>query len=334
MLCSRAESMRNALGLSEQDRVPTFDWALEAEAVGAVEPRSFVRRPACPRLYETPHDSWRQLWQRAGEWLGKQGEYARSAPALEVWAQCEGGHSIENSGHLEHWPGLAHSLRRGPRILTGLVAVQSTGAGHHGYPGATVVVETPSGGAAGALKLVQVLARQGIGGCLATQGNGGRWGIVKLIYSPCWYAADEERVFGVDWARWTGAPGDQNESKRLWCEHAGLAISQVMRELPPLCIDSVFFDEYAATDRLWLLSKPALLRLCAVSHEQLAAELARLGAEPLPVSDLQQHWNKTAARKRVAAMLADRGFQDEVQRHLDSIERAKARARRTKPKLS
>ena len=334
MLSNGDECMRDALGLFAGGRMHTFDWALEAEAVGTVEPRTFVRRLACPRLYETPHDSWRQLWQRAGEWLGKQGEYARSVSALEVWAQCEGGDSIENSSPLERWPALAHSLRRAPRILTGLVAVQSTAAGHHGYPGATVVVETPSGGAAGALKLVQVLTRQGIGGCLATQGNGGRWGIVKLIYSPCWYAADEQRVFGVDWARWTEAPGDQNESKRLWCEHVALAVSKVLLEFAPLCIDSLFFDEYAATDRLWLLNKPALRRLCAVSHEQLAAELARLSAEPVPVSDLQQHWNKMAARRRVAAMLEDRGFQDEVQRHLDSIERAKARARRTKTKLS
>ena len=43
--------MGNALGLSEHERVPTFDWALEAEAVGTIEPRSFLRKPACPRLY-------------------------------------------------------------------------------------------------------------------------------------------------------------------------------------------------------------------------------------------------------------------------------------------
>ena len=141
-------------------------------------------------------------------------------------------------------------------------------------------------------------------------------------------------MFGIDWARWVALPDDQNESKRLWCEHVALAVFKVMPEFPPLCIGSLFFDEYAATDRLWLLGKPALRRLCAVPHEQLAAELARLSAEPLPVSDLQQHWDKMAARKRIAAMLGDRGFQDEVQRHLDSIERAKARARRTKPKLS
>jgi hypothetical protein len=309
--------MRNVLGLSEQDRVPTFDWALEAEAVGAVEPRSFVRRPACPRLYETPHDSWRQLWQRAGEWLGKQGEYDRSVSALEVWAQFEGGHSIENSSPLERWPELARSLQGGPRILTGLVAVQTTGAGHHAYPGVTVVVETPSGGTAGALKLVQLLARQGIGGCLATQADNDRWGVVKLFYSPCWYAADEERFFGVDWARWTGAPDDQNESKRLWCEHAALAIAQLVREFPPLCIDSVFLDEYAATDRLWLLSKRQLRHLCDVPQGQLGAELTRLTAEPLPIAAFQQHWNAMAAKKRVVTMPEDGAFWDRVAQHFD-----------------
>lgn len=284
-------------------RVPTFSWALEAVAAGTAEPRSFVRKPACPRLYETPHDSWRQLWLTAGEWLGKQGEYDRSVSALEVWAQWEGGHSIENSSPLERWPELARSFRRGQRILTGLVAMQTTGAGHLGCPGVTFVVETPSGGAAGALMLVQLLAQQGIGGCLATQGDSGRWGIVKMIYSPCWYAADEERVFGVDWARWVEALGDQNESKRLWCEYAALAVAQVMRQFPPLCIDSVFFDEYAATDRLGLLSKQQLRHLCAVPKEQLACELGKLSAEPIPLTAFHQHWSAMADRKRVVEVL-------------------------------
>ncbi len=309
--------MRNALGLPTQERVATFDWALEAETVGAVQPRSFVRKPACPRLYETPHDSWRQLWQKAGDWLGKQGEYKRLVSALEVWAQFEGGHSIENSGPLERWPGLARGLRRGARILTGLVAVQTTAAGHEGYPGAIVVVETPTGGTAGALMLVQLLARQGIGGCLATREENDRWGTVKLIYSPCWYAADQERLFGVDWARWIRTPGDQNESKRLWCENVALAVAQVMRDFPPLCIDSVFFDEYAATDRLWLLGKQQLRHLCAVPKEQLAGELTNLSAQPLPLVAFQQHWSATAARKRMAEILEDNAFLDNIQRRLD-----------------
>jgi hypothetical protein len=309
--------MRTPFGLSEQQRVPTFDWALEAEAIGTAEPRRFVRRAACPRLYETPHDSWAQLWQRARTWLAKQGEYHRLVSVLEVWAQREGGQSIESSTPLERWPGLARSLRRGPRILTGLVAVQTTGAGQNAYPGVTVVVETPSGGPAGALRLVQLLGRHGIAGCLATQEDTGRWGIVKLIYSPCWYAADEERVFGVDWARWVGAPGDQNESKRLWCEHAALAIARVVPEFPPLCIDSVFFDEYAATDRLWLLSKQQLRHLCDVPQGQLGAELTRLTAEPLPIAAFQQHWNEMAARKRVVKMLEDGAFWESVAQQLD-----------------
>jgi hypothetical protein len=292
----------------------TFDWALEAEAVGTVEPRTFVRRLACPQLYTTPNDTWQQVWRKASGWLGKCGEYNPSVCPLDVWAQCDGGHSIESASPLERWPELARSLVVAPPISTGIVAVRTNAAGPLGYPGMTVVLETPSGGADGALMLVDLLGQQGISGLLANQAEGGRWGIVKLIYSPSWYAADEERNFGVDWARWVALPDDQNESKRLWCEHAALAVSKVMQELPPLCIDSLFFDEHAATDRLWLLSKPAVRHLCAVSHERLAAELARLSAEPLPLSDLQQHWNKIAPRKRMAEMLENGAFWDEVQR--------------------
>ena len=138
---------------------------------------------------------------------------------------------------------------------------------------------------------------------MATQADNDRWGIVKLIYSPCWYAADEQRVFGVDWARWIGAPGDQNESKRIWCEHTVLAIDQVVREFPPLCIDSVFFHEYAATDRLWLLSKRQLRHLCDAPQGQLGVELTRLTGEPLPLAAFQQHWNAMAGRKRVLESL-------------------------------
>jgi hypothetical protein len=152
---------------------------------------------------------------------------------------------------------------------------------------------------------------------LATKADNDRWGIVKLIYSPCWYAADEERVFGVDWARWIGAPGDQNESKRLWCEHAALAIAQVVWEFPPLCIDSVFFDEYAATDRLRLLSKRQLRHLCDVPQGQLGMELTRLTGEPLSLATFKQHWNAMAARKRVATMPVDDSIWDKIAQHFD-----------------
>lgn len=137
-----------------------------------------------------------------------------------------------------------------PSILTGLVAVRIAAAGPLGCPGMTIVLETPSGGADGALMLVDLLGQPGIGGCLANLAGSGRWGIVKLIDSPCWNAADEERMFGIDWARWVELPDDQNESKRLWCEHAALAVSEVILEIPQLCIDALLFDEHAATDRL------------------------------------------------------------------------------------
>src|SRR6266567_2784329 len=104
MLSNGDECMRDASGLFAQWRVHTFDWALEAEALETVEPRTFVWRLACPRLYATPNDTWQQVWQKAGEWLAKCGEYDPSVSALDVWAQCEGDHSIESTSPVERWP--------------------------------------------------------------------------------------------------------------------------------------------------------------------------------------------------------------------------------------
>src|SRR6266496_1542268 len=218
-------------GLFAEGRVRTFDWALEAELVGSKGNQVYVRKLACPRLYETPQDTWQGVWYRAGEWLGKHGEYESPTSQLEVWADRSGGRSIEASTTVECWPKLARDLRTGPRILTGIVAVRNSGAGSYGCPGLTIAIETPSGGATGALMLIERLGQRGIGGCLATQENNGRWGIVRLIFPPFWYAAGEERLFGVDWVRWASSDGDQNEGKRIWCEHAAVAVAEVLQEL-------------------------------------------------------------------------------------------------------
>lgn len=317
--------MGNEFDQFAQGRVNTFEWALEAEAVGTVEPRTFVRKLACPRLYATPSDTWQQVWQRAADWLGEQGEYEPHLTQLELWVQREGDGSIEASTTLEHWPDLAHGLRAGARIQTGMVAVRTSVGGLQGSPGVTIVVETPSGGAAGALMLVQQLGEEGIGGCLATQEAEGRWGIVRLIYSPCWYADAQDRSFGVDWARWARNPGDQNESKRLWCEYAVLAVNEAMREIPGLCFDSILFDEYSATDRLGFMSKAALRRLCSVEKNELLAELAKISAKAPAFSRFQRHWDKIAARKRIAEMVESEAFWDEIQRRAEIRTLAEAR---------
>jgi len=182
--------------------------------------------------------------------------------------------------------------------------------------------------------LVKQFTDKGIGGCLATKEAEGRWGIVRFIYPPYWYAANQERLFGVDWARWARTPGDQNESKRLWCEHAALAISEAMREIADACIDSVLFDEYCASDRLGLWSKAAVRRLCAVNRNELPVELAKISCKPLPFSAIQRHWKHMAARKRVAGMLENDALWDEVQRLCEARDLAGARIRRTKPNRS
>src|SRR5438876_173040 len=182
-----------------------------------------------------------------------------------------GSRSIETSTTVECWPKLARNLRSGSRILTGMVAVRSSVGGCYGCPGLTIVVETPSGGATGALMVVERLGQRGISGCLATQENHGRFGIVRLIYAPFWYAAGEERLFGVDWARWASSAGDQNEGKRIWCEHAAVAVDEVLQELPPQLIDSLLFEEHVAIDRLGLWSKAAIPRRQNTNPKEIGA---------------------------------------------------------------
>jgi hypothetical protein len=273
------------------------------------------------QLYAAPSDSWRQVLGRAQACFGRQGEYRRPQQSLEVWTQHGDGTVIESSTPLGSWPRLSRQLRQAARPTMGLLAVRTDEAGEKGYPGLTVVLETPSGGAAGAFCLMGKLGEHGIGGCLACAEHAERWGVVKLIYPPHWYATNRDTVFKIHWRRWLETSRDWNENKRFWFERATLAILEALKDLPSACCDSLFFDEYAASDRLGLVSDASLKRLFSSPAAELAEELIQLNSEPISLGanpgtgeegqsanaerftkeildDLQQIVRKSDARKR------------------------------------
>ena len=219
------------------------------------------------------HDTWLRLWQDVGRGLGKRGEYDRADKTLDVWGQFANHDSIEVSTDLNEWPVIAKEVRD-KKFTIGMVAVRLAADDLRGSPGVTFVVETPRGGSIGARILLNLLSSLGIGGVLARQEGRDRYGVVKLIYCPNWYAVTEDKIFGIDWSR----RSDEGESKRLWCEHVGGAVKRIKKEMPSALLDSLFFDCYAACDRLHELSDDARNKLADVDTTSLAEHLTALQA--------------------------------------------------------
>ncbi len=265
------------IGSGPVGMIPTFPWAVDAKQADGQNGK-WGRSCLAPDLYRFPDDSWRDVWFRAGASLSKAGEYVRQERQVEVWSAGSMGGSIEESAVLDQWPAIARRLKQQFPISLGLVASRTDALGVVGSPGATVVIETPGGGSEGARMLMAAFWANNIGGCLARQEDGDRWGVVKILYTPNWYAASGDAGFGVNWADWTNDPGDENESKRLWCEYAFVALQKVLSDVHPLCIDSVFLDEYAATDRLSSMGSIELNAFCEIPLGDLAMEIGKRGA--------------------------------------------------------
>ena len=221
------------------------------------------------------HGEWLSLWQDARQSMGKSGEYAQAERRLEVWGQFSQGGSIEISTVVEQWRATAEEIRA-QKFRIGLVAVRLPADDICGSPGVTIVVETPLGGSNGARILMNLLSSLGIGGILARQECKDRWGVIKLIYCPAWYAVTDDKTFGIDWSRRGTSAHDENEFKRLWCQHVVRAVKRITKEMPSALVDSLFFDCYALCDRLHEMSDAALNQLAATDWKMLARYLITL----------------------------------------------------------
>lgn len=244
---------------------------------GRAKPPEGSRWLLAPELYSGPKAGWREVLQRARALRAVQGEYRRATADLEVWSDHTDGRSLEWSGPLAEWPARAGELQASP-LTRGYVALRTTAAGDAGSPAITVVVESPGGGALGGILLVAALEKHGVNCGFGTVEGNGRWGLLKLFWTPHWYAGSSPFLFGLDWDRWLRADRDLNDNKRFWIEHMTHAVFRAIKELPSLCCDSVLFDEYLGCDRLGLLPAEEIRRLCQTPAERLASELQRLNS--------------------------------------------------------
>ncbi len=247
---------------------------------GRAAPPAGCRWLLAPEFYTGPEAAWREVLQRARALRGFQGEYRRAATELEVWSDHTDGRSLDWSCPLAEWPVRARELQASP-LTRGYVGLRTAAAGDAGSPAITVVMESPGGGALAGLWLSATLEKHGVNCGFGTVEGRGRWGLYKQFWTPHWYARSSPFLFGLDWDRWLRADRDVNDNKRFWIEHMTCAVLRAIKELPPLCCDSVLFDEYIGCDRLGLLPAGEIRRLCQTPVERLAPELQRLNATPV-----------------------------------------------------
>lgn len=229
--------------------------------------------PAKPTELDYPADSWAADWHQLSKRHGKKGQYARPPDGLEAWGQLHDGSSIQKSVRLGDWPDIVRAFA-GKRFSLGAFAVRQGAIRHEGRPGVTFVFASPNGGSRIARVAMGIFSHYNLGGALADSIQGDRWSSLTYLYSPHWYAASGDRSFGADWPTREKSEADDFEGRKLWCAGIEHAIRQVLAEVPAACVDSVYFDSYAANDRLDLLSERQLKGLARTKAEDLEKVLS------------------------------------------------------------
>lgn len=261
----------------------TSPWATGTTEAGFMKERksvgvSYVIRKCISReIYITPDDRWQQVWGAIRDRMQCIGEYRRPEAAIEAWLRTRKGDSIEESIGFDAWPTLSNRILAGNPTMW-LIAVRTSETSENGFPGVTLVAETPDGGSAGAEMIVHFARKWGVGGVLARQENRDRWGVVKLIYTPTWYSQSGDICLGIDWERWANGPKDDNESKRIWCEQMALLIHRMKKEFSSL-LDSIFFDEYLGSDNFGDLSSVDRKRICNLPADKLAEHFSAMQSD-------------------------------------------------------
>ena len=230
-------------------------------------------RPAKPAEPTYPSDSWAAHWYALSKKHGKKGAYARPADGLEAWGQLTDGSSIQKSTRLSAWPDIIRAFDD-KKFALGQFAVRHPAIDFEGRPGVTFVFTAAGGGSRVARAAMTIFSGYNLGGALADSIQGDRWASLTYLYSPHWYAASRDRSFGADWATRENTGADDAEGRKLWCAGIEHAIRQVLAELPESCVDGLYFDSYAANDRLDRLTARQLKGLTRTKAEDLAKILA------------------------------------------------------------
>ena len=220
-------------------------------------------------------DEWLKIWLSAND-LAKSGEY-RSPGPLHVYAMTAVGDGPQFSGPLQAWEGLVAQLARG-KVSLGLVAVETElEYAYFKYPGVTLAFESPFGGTAVARDVMNKLGQLGVGGVLAETDSSGRFGVLRILMTPRWYARSGDRLFDLDWSKVPNDPIGCNESKKAWALGIHAALREALAEIPSFCVDTVSFGAFDIVDWLHDLGRRERSFLFGAKPGQVGQALYKLG---------------------------------------------------------
>jgi len=217
--------------------------------------------------------SWATYWVSLHRQHGKAGGYQRPTDGLEAWGQFTDGDSIQKSARLGDWPAIARRLQ-GKKFSMGQLAVRHANLTFEGRPGVTFLFKGQQGGSQLAHRTMGIFSRHRLGGAMADLVEGGNWVSLTYIFSPHWYAAAGDRSFDADWPTREKSGADEVDGRRIWCNGMQHAINEALAELPEGCVDALYFDSYAANDRLELLTDQQLKTLLKTKPDGLAKVLS------------------------------------------------------------
>lgn len=227
-----------------------------------------------------PIDEWLNAWLSAVD-LAKAGQY-RSPGPLHVYAMTVAGDGPQFSGPLPAWEGFAEQLS-GSKVSLGLVAVEAASVEHayFKYPGVTLAFESPGGGSQVARQVMAKLGRLGVGGVLAETDLSGRFGVLRILMTPRWYAHSGDLLFGLDWSKVPNDPVHSGEAKKTWALGIHAALRAALAEIPSMFVDTVSFGAFDIVDWLHDLDPRERSFLYGAKPRQLAEALDKLGSYDL-----------------------------------------------------
>ena len=227
----------------------------------------------------TPIDEWLKVWLSATD-LAREGEYRSLGPLL-VYAMTTRGDGPQFSGPLPAWESFAEQLTSS-QVTMGLVAMETeVEYAYFKYPGVTLAFESPFGGTAVAREVMTKLGQLGIGGILAETDRGGRFGVLRILMTPRWYAQSDDRLFGLDWAKVPNDPVHCDEAKKTWAMGVHAALRTALADIPAMCVDTVRFGAFDIVDWLHDLGPRESTLLYSAKPRQLAEALGKLGSYDL-----------------------------------------------------
>ena len=220
------------------------------------------------------HDSWLKIWLSAND-LKKSGEY-RSPGPLHVYTMTADGSSPQFSGQLSAWSDLSKRLQR-TKVHMGIVALQQDPRdGSLQYPGVTIALESPMGGSMIAMQVMNKLARLGVGGVMAGTEQGGRFGVLRIFMAPRLYTKTGDKLFDYDWSTVPEGKFSCEDAKRAWVAGMHQALYAALRDIPPLCIDTVELGVFDVVDWLHDLGPRETTYLYGAKPSQLTEALSNL----------------------------------------------------------